>query len=352
MEEHAYKIVFNGKIAAGQDPAEVKERLSRIFKLDEDRVEQLLSGSRLVLKRNLSQEAAVKYKQAFDQSGAVCSIEREGGIELRMEDGKLHETPEKAGAGARKPNSGGTMGEVSSSGNVYSSTKGRTMASTAYTDSRESANDTKLEVSETSEFQGWWESWGARVTGLLTGSFVFNVVSICTEAFGLQEDPRVLVAAVAGVASWYFSRRWAREKGDDRSFCLVILAVALVMAMAGTAWRYSRKEPVMPAISTAQKKMSVTESKLEDLRIAMNAIQGLALGQDVPFPETQEDILKIIKTYRQVFPPSVWKRGPDLFKDEWGEPIHYEGHSDMRYFIRSAGPDKIHGTEDDKTITN
>ena len=98
--------------------------------------------------------------------------------------------------------------------------------------------------------------------------------------------------------------------------------------------------------------MSVTESKLEDLHIAMNAIQGLVLGQNLPFPETQEDILKIIKTYRQAFPPSVSTMGPDSFKDEWGAPIHYEGHGDMRYLIRSAGPDRIHGTEDDKTITN
>ena len=351
MDQPTYRIIFNGTIAAGQVPADVRKRLSQIFKLDKDHVEQLLSGSRLILKRNLSQETALKYKQVFDQSGAVCSIERDSGNTLQVKAGKPHQMPEASGAETQNTKSDNPMGEMPAAEDACGAIKQRTIAATAHTESGES-NPVKLEVPKTSAFQDWWKFWGASITGLLTGSFVFNVCFMLAGAVGLQEDSRIFLAGTAGVASWYFTRKWAREKGENRNFCIVVLAVALVMAMAATSWRYSKKEPETPAISTEQKTMSDTERKLEGLQIVMNVIQGLVFEQNVPFPRTQEDILGIIKAYRQVFPPSVRATGPESFIDEWGTPIHYEGSSDMGYLIRSAGPDKVHGTNDDKTITD
>ena len=76
MESNGWSIVFEGQIAVGRSLEEVKRNLAALFKADTGKIERLFAGSRMVIKRNLSYPAALKYKKVLAHLGALCSIER------------------------------------------------------------------------------------------------------------------------------------------------------------------------------------------------------------------------------------------------------------------------------------
>lgn len=67
-----YKIVSMGKAGPDRDAARVKARLAKIFKTDVEKIEPLLSGRRVTIKKGLSQEEAQKYQTALESAGLVC----------------------------------------------------------------------------------------------------------------------------------------------------------------------------------------------------------------------------------------------------------------------------------------
>ena len=75
MQQKAYRIVFCGNIAYGFHCAETRANLKRLCKYDDATLDRLFSGTRAILKNNLSHESAQTYKAALDQTGAVCIIE-------------------------------------------------------------------------------------------------------------------------------------------------------------------------------------------------------------------------------------------------------------------------------------
>ncbi len=72
-----YRIVFEGKTGAGEELNQVKIRMAVLFKLDVRRIEKIFREVPYVLLRNQGRERALKYKQAFEQTGAFCSVEIE-----------------------------------------------------------------------------------------------------------------------------------------------------------------------------------------------------------------------------------------------------------------------------------
>ncbi len=74
MTDTNYQIVFRGDIAIGQAIEQVKARMGQLFKLSPPQVEKLFVGSAVVLKRGLSQDKAMQYKQAFAKTGAIVSV--------------------------------------------------------------------------------------------------------------------------------------------------------------------------------------------------------------------------------------------------------------------------------------
>lgn len=72
-----YRLVFDGTIAMASDPEETKENIARLFRCGRDRVDKLFGGDRAVLKRKLDKDAALKMKEAFDRTGAICILEAE-----------------------------------------------------------------------------------------------------------------------------------------------------------------------------------------------------------------------------------------------------------------------------------
>lgn len=74
MEKTSYNIIFRGEIAEGQDIEEVKKNLAALFKVTDEKIEQLFSGRPVRIKKKVDHATANKYKEAMEKAGALCSI--------------------------------------------------------------------------------------------------------------------------------------------------------------------------------------------------------------------------------------------------------------------------------------
>lgn len=74
MEDRKYQVLFYGELLPGADPEEVKENLSRAFKIDRKRIEPLFSGGKKVVKKNAAREVCEKTKKMFEAAGAVAAV--------------------------------------------------------------------------------------------------------------------------------------------------------------------------------------------------------------------------------------------------------------------------------------
>ncbi len=74
MSSTTYKLVFDGKITAGQNAQSVKRNLISLFKSDTGQIERLFSSPSFVIKRGINHSTALKYQQALEKAGALCRI--------------------------------------------------------------------------------------------------------------------------------------------------------------------------------------------------------------------------------------------------------------------------------------
>lgn len=69
-----YEIVFFGQLVPGAQVDRVKANLTKLFQADAQRIATLFSGRRLVLKNNLDQASAEKYRAALERAGAHADM--------------------------------------------------------------------------------------------------------------------------------------------------------------------------------------------------------------------------------------------------------------------------------------
>jgi hypothetical protein len=70
-----YNLVFEGKVAAGKRIEDAKESLRLLFKSTSERIDNLFTpGKRTIIKTDLDYEQGVKFKDAFEKTGAVCAL--------------------------------------------------------------------------------------------------------------------------------------------------------------------------------------------------------------------------------------------------------------------------------------
>lgn len=71
-----HKIVFSGKMVDGADPATVKGKVARLFRLhDRTTLERLFSGEPVVVLKDLPAAEARKVRDALRKAGALCRVE-------------------------------------------------------------------------------------------------------------------------------------------------------------------------------------------------------------------------------------------------------------------------------------
>jgi hypothetical protein len=74
MSDELFEVAFSGQVIAGADLNEVKVRVAKMFNADDAMLAQLFSGKRIVIKKNIDQQTAVKYQTALDRVGAECEV--------------------------------------------------------------------------------------------------------------------------------------------------------------------------------------------------------------------------------------------------------------------------------------
>ncbi len=92
-----YEIAFSAQLVPGAQLESVKANLAKLFQADAQRLDLLFSGRRIVIKSNLDEAAAEKYRSTLERAGAlveVCAIPEE------IEEIELAPPPEPATAPA------------------------------------------------------------------------------------------------------------------------------------------------------------------------------------------------------------------------------------------------------------
>ncbi|MCZ6883021.1 MAG: hypothetical protein O7F15_08485 [Gammaproteobacteria bacterium] len=74
MSDKLFEVAFSGKISDGANLDEVKARLGGMFKADGSQLAQLFSGKRVVIKKNIDKQAAIKIYSALKRAGAECEV--------------------------------------------------------------------------------------------------------------------------------------------------------------------------------------------------------------------------------------------------------------------------------------
>lgn len=69
-----YEIVFSGQLVPGAQAERVQANLAKLFQADAQRVALLFSGRRLVLKNNLDEAGAEKYRSTLERAGAFVEV--------------------------------------------------------------------------------------------------------------------------------------------------------------------------------------------------------------------------------------------------------------------------------------
>ena len=75
MKNH-YDIVFEGKTVPGKEIDLVKKALMNILKADEQSIDRLFSGKRVLIRKNVEAGTAKKFQKAFEDIGAICNLEQ------------------------------------------------------------------------------------------------------------------------------------------------------------------------------------------------------------------------------------------------------------------------------------
>ncbi len=75
MTTNRYKLIFEGKIVTGRKIEEVKRNLSSLYKTDNKKIERLFTNQPILIKKDVDYQVAMKYKEAFERTGAICKIE-------------------------------------------------------------------------------------------------------------------------------------------------------------------------------------------------------------------------------------------------------------------------------------
>ncbi|WP_297838822.1 hypothetical protein [Pseudomonas sp.] len=89
-----YEIVFSGQLVPGAQRERVEANLAQLFQADAQRIALLFSGRRLVLKNNLDQAAAEKYRSTLERAGALAEMVD---MQVEMEEVELAPPPDSPG---------------------------------------------------------------------------------------------------------------------------------------------------------------------------------------------------------------------------------------------------------------
>jgi len=69
-----YSVIFRGDIVFGKNIADVKQKLSQLFKVSDARIERMFTGKPVHLKTNIALAQSKKYQRVLRQAGIITEI--------------------------------------------------------------------------------------------------------------------------------------------------------------------------------------------------------------------------------------------------------------------------------------
>lgn len=93
-----YEIAFSGQLVDGAPMASVQANMARLFQADAQRIALLFSGRRIVIKGNLDEASAEKYRLTLERAGAVVEV-----LAMPVEEVELAPPPTPVAAAVAEP---------------------------------------------------------------------------------------------------------------------------------------------------------------------------------------------------------------------------------------------------------
>lgn len=72
---NTYNVHFAGEVITGHEPAQVREKLGKLFAADDATLDKLFSGTSRLIKKNCDRATAEKYRDAMQRAGAIAIIQ-------------------------------------------------------------------------------------------------------------------------------------------------------------------------------------------------------------------------------------------------------------------------------------
>lgn len=72
---HTYNVQFAGEVITGHEPAQVREKLGKLFGADDATLDKLFSGTPRLIKKGCDRATAEKYRAAMQRAGAVAILD-------------------------------------------------------------------------------------------------------------------------------------------------------------------------------------------------------------------------------------------------------------------------------------
>ncbi|WP_295384534.1 hypothetical protein [uncultured Thiodictyon sp.] len=86
MSDQRFDLSYAGLLAPGADPDLARQHLAAAFKLSEQGVERLFTGQPVIVKRDVDEATASKFKKVFAQAGAILTITAVAGPDVVVEE--------------------------------------------------------------------------------------------------------------------------------------------------------------------------------------------------------------------------------------------------------------------------
>lgn len=80
MIEPEYRVISEGRVKPGNDPASVKQHVAVLFKSDAAKIDRLFAGREVIVKSRIPFDVADKYLNALNRAGLVCRVEPEAEV--------------------------------------------------------------------------------------------------------------------------------------------------------------------------------------------------------------------------------------------------------------------------------
>ncbi len=131
---------------------------------------------------------------------------------------------------------------------------------------------------------------------------------------------------------------------------LIPLVMALIIIAILVYIVFFKKSTVTPR--TENDLIEATLVKFDNLRSVMQVALSLSLTKEISFPRDIEDIKAFMQEHAALMPQEARSQEDKFLVDAWGQEMRYEPGEGMTYTIRSAGPDRKFGSEDDLVLNN